>query len=79
MMMSAWINSCSAKSVSSNGKISDTVGIVALPDEVEEVLPLLEIKRACKGRCHDSVCYFEVNIEYKNKRFYVQSLQSKCA
>ncbi|MBQ2802859.1 MAG: hypothetical protein IJF07_03065 [Lachnospiraceae bacterium] len=78
MLLSVWINTCSAKEVSNKGTISDTLGLVQLP-KATDLGALYEINRMCQnGRCN-ATCYFDVTIEYKNNQFYVESSHFLCA
>lgn len=77
-MLSIWANTCSAQSVSANKRISDVLGSIQSPDASISA-PLLELKRECKGQCSGGGCYFEVDIVYENREFYIESRHHKCA
>lgn len=79
MLLSFWLNSCSAKYISANKKISNTISIVQLPDTFVGENTLQEIKRECKEQCVGNICYYEIKIEYKEKRFQMASRYCSCA
>lgn len=78
MLLSLWINTCSAKSVSCNGKIPSTLGIVQLPvSNPQEAFH--EFNQPCNGHCSDSVCYLDISIYYQDDKFYISGKWAKCA
>lgn len=79
MLLSVWVNTCSAKCVSANGQVPEVLGIVQLPDAKVEEEPLHEIRRRCQGQCFPEVCYFEAFIKYQNAKFQVESMHYCCA
>ena len=78
MLLSLWINTCSAKSVSLNGKIPSTLGIVQLPVTVP-TKALQEYKQPCNGHCTDCVCYLDLSIYYQDDKFHINGTWANCA
>lgn len=79
MMLSFWLNSCSAKRISARKTISKTISIVQLPDASIGEEPLYEIRQECGEHCMDGLCYFEIKIKYTEKHFQVESRHCSCA
>lgn len=79
MKLSIWVNTCSAKTVSVVGRIPENVAMVQLPDAKPGKQDLYKVERPCHGNCCGKACYFELNIEYRDSKFYVESVQHLCA
>ena len=72
-LLQIYINTCSAKAVSRNGSISDTLGMVQIPyinNDCETAIKMLQ--RKCGGECTEKACYFDVTIFCDEKQFVVQ-------
>lgn len=78
-ILQIYLNTCSAKGVSRNGKVSDVVGIIQLPDKAKTVNE--EIRRECGGICEVEYCYFDINIFYRGSKFTIETayVHGKCA
>lgn len=79
MLLSFWLNCCSAQYISANKMISDTISIIQLPDTSVGENSLQEIKRECNGQCKGKICYFEIKIEYKKNHFHMSGRYCDCA
>ena len=70
-MLGIWINSCSAKMISTKHAVSDPIFVVQLPnDDVQDGLHY--INRICNGTCSANYCYIDIEIAYKNNRFLLE-------
>lgn len=79
MKLSVWVNTCSAKTVSANGRIPESVAMVQLPDAKADGSALYKLERPCHGENCSEACYFVINIEYRDSKFYVEGVQRQCA
>lgn len=72
-LLEIYINTCSAKSVSRKGRVSEPLAMVQVPC-AEEDGPLKEFKRKCEGQCVNGVCYFDITIfySYQKKKFTIK-------
>lgn len=79
MTLSLWVNCCSAKAVSRNGRVPEVVAAVQLPSSTNDNESVQQIKPQCDFVCSDEICYFDITIVYQNQRFYVQFEHCICA
>lgn len=79
MTLGLWVNCCSAKNVSRNGKVPEVLAAVQIPTNTNDDECVQQIKPQCDFACSDEICYFDITIVYQNKRFYVQFEHCICA
>lgn len=72
-MLQVYVNTCSAKNISRNGTAPKEVAMVQTP-YAEKQLPLKTFSRDCTGQCSNTICYFDLNISYKNECFVVEKI-----
>lgn len=77
-LLELYINTCSAKAASRRGEIPEPLGLVQVPDSNGEY-HIRDVQRECQGVCSDQICYFDILITYRNKKFYVTSVHKRCA
>ena len=78
-MKGIWLNSCSAKEISTKHTVPEPVFAVQLPnDSVQEGLHYVE--RECGGKCCSNYCYIDIEIVYKNNKFTLEkNIKFHCA
>lgn len=77
-LLQLYINTCSAKAASRTGRVPEPLGFVQMPDS-EERNHMQDVHRECQGVCSQKICYFDILITYKNRKFYVTSTHKLCA
>lgn len=77
-LLELYINTCSAKSVSRRGIVAQPLGFVHVPCS-DEKFQIRDIERDCCDECSQEICYFDITITYKDKRFWVESVHKRCA
>ena len=77
-LLEIFVNSCSAKAVSRKGEVAEPLGYVQVPNGGKEEC-IRGIRRECEGICAEEVCYFDVVITYKDKKFFVADIHRRCA
>lgn len=78
-MLGVWINSCSAKAISTRHTVPEPVFVVQLPnDDVQDGLHF--VNRICGGTCRENYCYIDIEIAHKNNRFVLErEIKFHCA
>ncbi len=76
-LLQFYVNTCSAKSVSRNGKVPEELTLVHLP-HTKDGPALKTFPRRCNGVCSDAFCYFDLTITYAQESFMVEGIH-KCA
>lgn len=77
-LFEVYVNSCSAKAVSRKGEVAEPLGCIHVPNEESEYC-IRDIERECQGICAGGICYFDVLITYKDKKFSVVGVHRRCA
>ena len=73
-----WIDSCSVKSISCDGKAPEVMAAVQLPNRVQGG-NIWEWKPECRGECCENVCYVGIAIEWEGKKVLVRFEHKLCA
>lgn len=71
MTLGLWINCCSAKEISRNGKVPEVLAAIQLPDASDNNC-VHQIEPKCSFTCSDEICYFDITIIYQKERFYIK-------
>lgn len=77
-ILQVYVNTCSAKAVSRNGQVSDTLVLVQVPN-MDKKVPIEFFERECGGECAKTACYFDIAIIYQENRFVVEGMHCTCA
>lgn len=77
-LLEVYVNSCSAKAVSRIGEVAEPLGYIHVPDTETEYC-IQGIQRECQGTCAEEICYFDILITYKDKKFSIVSIHRQCA
>lgn len=77
-LLEVYLNSCSAKAVSRKGEVAEPLGCIHVPNAESEYC-IRDIERECQGICAGEICYFDVLITYKDKKFSVVGVHRRCA
>lgn len=77
-LLELYINSCSAKAVSRKGAVAEPLGYIHVPDAETEYC-IQGVQRECQDICAEEICYFDVLITYKDKKFSIASVHRRCA
>lgn len=77
-LLEIFVNSCSAKAVSRKGEVAEPLGCVHVPNAEGEYC-IRDIRRECQGICAGEICYFDVLITYKDRKFSIAGIHRRCA
>ena len=70
-MLGIWVNSCSAKMISTRHIVPEPIFVVQLPnDDVQDGLHY--VNRICNGTCSANYCYIDIEIAYKSNHFLLE-------
>lgn len=77
-LLELYVNSCSAKAVSRKGEVAEPLGCIQVPNAGDKDC-IRDIARECQGICAEEVCYFDVLVTYKDKKFSIAGIHRRCA
>lgn len=77
-LLELYVNSCSAKAVSRNGKVAEPLACIQVPSAENEYC-MRDIPRECQGICAEEICYFDVLVTCKDNKFSIVGVHRRCA
>ncbi len=77
-LLELYVNSCSAKAVSRKGEVAEPLVCIQVPN-AEGKYCIQDMERECGGICAEEICYFDVLITCKDRKFSVAGVHRRCA